>query len=140
MYVTQYADDVISIISYVVLCCDHGGTLGSSGASCLVGGAENSSPRRSSSGRAGEEELRAGAGQTGERTSEPGETRPGGQGIGAVPAGGCLCGNACQPQTGPGEQGGRAESQTTVRNTMFFSELRSGQLMRKSRNMLSLEL
>lgn len=62
-------------------CGDRGGTLGSSGASCLVGGAENSSPCRSSSGRAGEEELRAGASQTGERATEPGETGPGGQGL-----------------------------------------------------------
>lgn len=110
---------LLAMLFVMLQCGDHGGTLGSSGASCLVGGAENSSPRRSSSGRAGEEELRAGTSQTGERTSEPGEARPGGQGIGALPAGGRLGGNARQPQTGPGEQGGRAESQTTVRDALL---------------------
>lgn len=82
--------------------------------SCLVGGAENSGPCRSSSGGAGEEELRAGAGQAGERAAEPGETRPGGQGLRTLQAGGRLRGNVGQPQTGPGEQGGGAQSQTTV--------------------------
>lgn len=110
---------------HFIQCGDYGGTLGSSSVSCLVGGAENSGPRRSSSVRAGEEELGAGAGQTGERTAEPGEARPGGQGLGALSAGGRLCGNASQPQTGSSEQGAGAQSQTTVSDiSILWNECR----------------
>lgn len=83
-------------------------------APCLVGGAENSGPRGSPAGGAGEEELRAGAGQAGERETEPGEAGPGGQGLWTVPAGGRLRGDAGRPQAGPGQQGGGAEPQAAV--------------------------
>lgn len=88
-------------------------------APCLAGGAENSSPRRSPAGGAGEEELGAGAGQAGERQTEPGEAGPGGQGLGTVPPGGRLRGDAGQPQAGPRQQGGGAEPQAAVSGSVF---------------------
>lgn len=86
----------------------------------FAGGAEDSGASGPSSGGAGEEELRAGAGQAGERPAGPGEAGPGGQGLGAVPPGGRIRGDAGQPQAGPGEQGGGAQPQTAVSCVYFI--------------------
>lgn len=86
---------------------------------CPVGGAENSGSRGSPAGGAGEEELGAGAGQAGERETEPGEAGPGGQGLGTVPTGGRLRGDAGQPQAGPRQQGGGAKPQAAVSGSAF---------------------